>query len=154
MERNRSDRRLWFGMQLPQFNNARKIKKKKKRFTLIEQIRQHQQSAHLVFQEQHEIGLIAISVCLLFRRYKMCADLVRSRFCSTQLGVSTKYDFIFFLSSFFFYDSKTHIGVEEREKERERGSNLRRQHLASPTAQVLVAHTTRPVQKNRLRDEL
>ena len=29
--------------------------------------------------------------------------------------------------------------VEEREKERERGSNLRRQRLASPTAQVLVA---------------
>ena len=32
--------------------------------------------------------------------------------------------------------------VEEREKERERGSNLRRQRLASPTAQVLVAQTT------------
>ena len=44
--------------------------------------------------------------------------------------------------------------VEEREKERERGSNLRRQRLASPTAQVLVAQTTQPVQKNRLRDEL
>ena len=29
----------------------------------------------------------------------------------------------------------------EREKERERGSNLRRQRLASPTAQVLVAQT-------------
>ena len=43
---------------------------------------------------------------------------------------------------------------EEREKERERGSNLRRQRLASPTAQVLVAQTTQPVQKNRLRDEL
>ena len=39
--------------------------------------------------------------------------------------------------------------VEEREKERERGSNLRRQRLASPTAQVLVAQTTQPVQKNR-----
>ena len=47
-----------------------------------------------------------------------------------------------------------HINVEEREKERERGSNLRRQRLASPTAQVLVAQTTQPVQKNRLRDEL
>ena len=35
--------------------------------------------------------------------------------------------------------------VEEREKERERGSNLRRQRLASPTAQVLVAQTTQPV---------
>ena len=34
------------------------------------------------------------------------------------------------------------IFIEEREKERERGSNLRRQHLASPTAQVLVAQTT------------
>ena len=44
--------------------------------------------------------------------------------------------------------------VEEREKKRERGSNLRRQRLASPTAQVLVAQTTLPVQKNRLRDEL
>ena len=29
------------------------------------------------------------------------------------------------------------IDVEEREKERERGSNLRRQRLTSPTAQVL-----------------
>ena len=36
---------------------------------------------------------------------------------------------------------------EEREKERERGSNLRRQRLACPTAQVLVAQTTQPVQK-------
>ena len=44
--------------------------------------------------------------------------------------------------------------VAEREKERERGSNPRRQRPASPTAQVLVAQTTRPVQKNRLRDEL
>ena len=44
--------------------------------------------------------------------------------------------------------------VEEREKERERGSNLRRQRPASPTAQVLIAQTTQPVQKNRLRDEL
>ena len=42
----------------------------------------------------------------------------------------------------------------KNEKERERGSNLRRQHLASPTAQVLVAQTTQPVQKIRLRDEL
>ena len=33
----------------------------------------------------------------------------------------------------------------ENEKERERGSNLRRQRLASPTAQVLVAQTTRPL---------
>ena len=46
------------------------------------------------------------------------------------------------------------IDVEEREKERERGSSLRRQRPASPTAQVLVAQTTQPVQKNRLRDEL
>ena len=46
------------------------------------------------------------------------------------------------------------VDIEEREKERERGSNLRRQRLASPTAQMLVAQTTRPVQKNRLRDEL
>ena len=37
--------------------------------------------------------------------------------------------------------------VEEREKERERVSNLRRQRLASPTAQALVAQTTQPVQK-------
>ena len=44
--------------------------------------------------------------------------------------------------------------VEEREKERERGSNLRWQRLASPTAHVLVAQTTQPVRKNRLRDEL
>ena len=36
------------------------------------------------------------------------------------------------------------IDVKEREKERERGSNLRRQRPASPTAQVLVAQTTRP----------
>ena len=42
----------------------------------------------------------------------------------------------------------------ENEKERERGSNLQRQRLASPIAQVLVAQTTQPVQKNRLRDEL
>ena len=41
------------------------------------------------------------------------------------------------------------------EWERARGGlNLRRQRLASPTAQMLVAQTTRPVQKNRLRDEL
>ena len=46
------------------------------------------------------------------------------------------------------------IDVEKREKERERGSNLRRQRLASRTAKVLVAQTTRPVQKNRPRDEL
>ena len=44
--------------------------------------------------------------------------------------------------------------VEEREKERGRGSNLRRQRLGSPTAQVLVAQTTQPVQNNRLHDEL
>ena len=42
----------------------------------------------------------------------------------------------------------------ENEKERERGSNLQRQRRASSTAQVLVAQTTRPVQKNQLRDEL
>ena len=41
-----------------------------------------------------------------------------------------------------------------KKTERERGSNLRRQRLASPTAQVLVAQTTQPVQKNWLRDEL
>ena len=34
----------------------------------------------------------------------------------------------------------------ENEKEWERGLNLRRQRLASPTAQVLVAQTTQPVQ--------
>ena len=33
----------------------------------------------------------------------------------------------------------------ENEKNRERGSNLQRQRLASPTAQVLLAQTTRPV---------
>ena len=44
--------------------------------------------------------------------------------------------------------------VLKKERKRERGSNLRRQRLASPTAQVLVAQTTQPVQKNRLRDEL
>ena len=55
------------------------------------------------------------------------------------------------LSSFF-----TCTKVEEREKERERGSNLQRQRqrLASTTAQVLVAQTTQPVLKNRLRGEL
>ena len=37
------------------------------------------------------------------------------------------------------------VDVEEREKERERGSNLRRQRLASPTAQVLVAQTTKRI---------
>ena len=37
--------------------------------------------------------------------------------------------------------------VEESEKERERGSNLRRQRPASPTAQVLVTQTTEPVQR-------
>ena len=42
----------------------------------------------------------------------------------------------------------------KKERKRERGSNLRRQRPASPTAQVLVAQTTRPVQKNRLRGEL
>ena len=51
------------------------------------------------------------------------------------------------------------IGVDIFERlwityKRERGSNLRRQRLASPTAQVLVVQTTQPVQKNRLRDEL
>ena len=46
----------------------------------------------------------------------------------------------------------TKLDVEERE--RERGSNLRWQRLASPTAQVLVALTTQPVQKNWLHDEL
>ena len=51
-------------------------------------------------------------------------------------------------------EREENLDVEEREKERERGSNLRRQRLASPTAQVLVAQTTQPVQKNRLRDEL
>ena len=48
------------------------------------------------------------------------------------------------------------IDVEEREeniKERERRSNLP-QRLASRTAQVLVAQTTQPFQRNRLRDEL
>ena len=54
--------------------------------------------------------------------------------------------------TFFIYSNN--ISIEEREKERERGSNLRWQRLASPTAQVLVAQTTQPVQKNRLRDEL
>ena len=42
-------------------------------------------------------------------------------------------------------EREENIDVEEREKERERGSNLRRQRLASPTARVLVAQTTRPV---------
>ena len=51
-------------------------------------------------------------------------------------------------------EREENIDVEEREKERERGSNLRRQRQASPTAQVLVAQTTQPVQKNRLCDEL
>ena len=53
-------------------------------------------------------------------------------------------------------EREENLDVEERGKERERGSNLRRrrQHLASPTTQVLVAQTTQPVQKNRLRDEL
>ena len=51
-------------------------------------------------------------------------------------------------------EREENLDVEEREKERERGSNLRRQRLASLTAQVLVAQTTQPVQKNRLRDEL
>ena len=39
------------------------------------------------------------------------------------------------------------MDVEKREKERERGSNLRRQRQTSPTAQVLVAQTTRAVQR-------
>ena len=50
------------------------------------------------------------------------------------------------------------IRKRRRQRKRERArvgiSNLRRQCLASPTAQVLVAQTTRPVQKNWLRDEL
>ena len=44
-------------------------------------------------------------------------------------------------------EREQNLDVEEREKERERGSNLRRQRLASPTAQVLVAQTTQPVQR-------
>ena len=36
-------------------------------------------------------------------------------------------------------EREENIDIEEREKERERGLNLRRQRLASPTAQVLVA---------------
>ena len=46
-------------------------------------------------------------------------------------------------------EGEENIDVVEREKERERGSNLRRQRLAiaSPTAQVLVAQTTRPVKR-------
>ena len=55
---------------------------------------------------------------------------------------------------FFAEGREENTDVEEREKERERRSNLRRQRLASPTAQVLVAQTTQPVQKNRLRYEL
>ena len=51
-------------------------------------------------------------------------------------------------------EREENIDIEEREKEREQGSNLRRQRLASPTAQVLVAQTTQPVKKNRLSDEL
>ena len=51
-------------------------------------------------------------------------------------------------------EREENLDFEEREKEWERGSNLRRQRLASPTAQVLVAQTTQPVPKNRLRDEL
>ena len=46
-----------------------------------------------------------------------------------------------------FLEREENLNVEEREKERDRRSNLRRQRLASPTAQVLVAHTTQPVQK-------
>ena len=41
-----------------------------------------------------------------------------------------------------FGKSRASLTIKEREKERERGSNLRRQRLASPTAQVLVAQTT------------
>ena len=44
--------------------------------------------------------------------------------------------------------------IEERRKWGKRGSILQRQRLASPTAKMVVAQTTRPVQKNRLRDEL
>ena len=51
-------------------------------------------------------------------------------------------------------EREENLDVEEKENERKRGSNLRRQRLASPTAQVLVAQTTQPVQKNRPRDEL
>ena len=42
----------------------------------------------------------------------------------------------------------------KRRKGQERGSNLRRQRLASPPVWMLVAQTTRPLQKKRLRDEL
>ena len=63
----------------------------------------------------------------------------------------------FLLSLFITLSSAHHtvffIGVREREltfyffeNEQERGSNLRRQRLVSPTAQVLVTHTTQPVQ--------
>ena len=45
-----------------------------------------------------------------------------------------------------FVEGEETIDIEEREKERERGSNLRRQRLASPTAQVLVAQTTQPAE--------
>ena len=43
-------------------------------------------------------------------------------------------------------EREENIDVEEREKERERGSNLRRQRLASPTAQVLVTQTIQPAE--------
>ena len=43
-------------------------------------------------------------------------------------------------------EREENLDVEEREKERERGSNLRRQRPASPTAQVLVAQTTQPAE--------
>ena len=49
-------------------------------------------------------------------------------------------------------EREENIDVEEREKERERGSHLRWQHQASLTAQVLVAQTTQPVQKDGLRE--
>ena len=42
-------------------------------------------------------------------------------------------------------EREENIDIEEREKERERGSNLRHQRLASPTAQVLVAQTTKRI---------
>ena len=60
---------------------------------------------------------------------------------------------------FVLYVQRKNIDVERREREerrkwRKRGSILRRQRLASPTAQMVVTLTTRPVQKIRLRDEL
>ena len=51
-----------------------------------------------------------------------------------------------FLKRVDIEEREENTDIEEREKERERGSSLRRQRLASPTAQVLVAQTTQPVQ--------